>query len=269
MIFLCGLKLFDFWVKILPILKNGGNNMKERNASLTVILIIVIVVIVVFTGMKISEANMADYKKVDSNAVQVIADILNVRIGPGINYSIVSKVFQGDILRVYADINGWYLVQTLDNYFGLIRSDFVKSYKGKIPLENNVKTNKSELIEKQLLSLINEQRKKSGLKSLILDENLKRIARLKAQDMVNGNYFSHTSKKYGSPFEMLNNNKVKYKTAGENIAGSADVQQTIKAWMKTDSHKKNILNKNYNYTGIGIATSKDYGLIIVEEFVGR
>jgi len=241
--------------------------MKKKNLSLAVIIIIIILVIVVFTGVKITEAKMEDYKKVDNNAVQVIANILNVRIGPGTNYSIVSRVFQGDILRAYADINGWYLIQTADNYFGLIRADFVKSYKGKIPVENNVNTNEKQ--EQQLLNLINEQRKKSGVKSLKFDENLKRIARIKAQDMVNGNYFSNTSKKYGSPFDMLNNNKIRYKTAGENIAGSADVQQTIKAWMKVDSHKKNILNKNYNYTGIGIAKSKDYGLIIVEEFIGR
>jgi len=235
-------------------------------------ILITIIVFVVITCFNISNAKMENFKKVDFNNVQVIADILNVRVGPGIQYSIVSKAFQGDILRVYAEINGWYLIQTLDNYFGLIRNDFVKRYNGKIPAEKTTNPKNSDTLEKQeqqLFLLINQQRKNAGNKPLRLDENLRKVARLKAQDMVVNNYFSHTSPKYGSPFDMLLKNKIKYKTAGENIAGSADVNKTLKAWMKTDSHKKNILNKNYNYTGIGVADSKEYGLIIVEEFIGR
>jgi len=259
---------------LLPEKRNGGNSMEKKYAFLTLVIIIIIAAaIVVITGTSISNAKMENYKKVDFNTVQVIADILNVRIGPGTSYSIINKACQGDILRVYAEINGWYLIQTLDNYFGLIRTDFVKRYNGKIPEDENIKNKQNDLLilkkEKELLSLINQQRKKVGLKALKIDVNLSKIARIKAEDMVKQNYFSHSSPKYGSPFDMLDNNKIKYKTAGENIAGSADVNQTLKAWMKTDSHKKNILNKNYNYTGIGIASSKDYGLIIVEEFVGR
>lgn len=238
----------------------------------TFLIIMLIIFFYVITGLNISNAKMESFKKLDFSAVQVKADILNVRVGPGIEYSVISKVFQNDILRVYAEINGWYLIQTIDNYFGLIRNDFVKRYNGKIPdknIINNKNDNTLEKQEQQLLSLINQQRKKEGVKPLKLDESLMKIARLKAEDMASNNYFSHTSSKYGSPFDMLEDYKIKYKTAGENIAGSADVEKTLKAWMKTDAHKKNILNKNYNYTGIGIAISKDYGLIIVEEFIGR
>lgn len=236
------------------------------------LLLIVIIVFFVITKVYTSNAKMENYKNVDFNTVQVIADVLNVRIGPGTDYSIINKVFEGDILRVYAEINGWYLIQTLDNYFGLIKNDFVKRYNGKIPVSNNENSSKNTALQKseqQLLTLINQERQKVKAKALKLDENLQNAARLKAQDMVSNKYFSHTSQKYGTVFDMLKKHKIKYKIVGENIAASADVKETLKAWMKTESHKKNILNKNFNYTGIGIAQSKDYGLIIVQEFVGR
>ncbi|MGE5474933.1 MAG: CAP domain-containing protein [Ignavibacteriales bacterium] len=246
--------------------------LKKFSYKIIGLLITIAIIFAVITQINKSNAEMEKYKNVDFKAVQVIVDILNVRVGPGTNYSIINRVFQNDILRVYAEINGWYLVQTIDNYFGLIKSDFVKRYNGNITSSNNVnsKTNSSLFkMEQELNTLINQERKKAGVKALKLDENISKIARTRAKDMVSNNYFSHTSSKYGSVFDMLKNNKIKYKIVGENIAGSADIKQTLKAWLKTDSHKKNILNKNYNYTGIGIAKSKDYGLIIVQDFIGR
>jgi uncharacterized protein YkwD len=92
---------------------------------------------------------------------------------------------------------------------------------------------------------------------------------LKARDMVQNNYFSHHSKVYGSVFDLLKKHKVKVKTAGENIAGNKTVKGAFDNWMKSAMQKKNLLNRNYNYTGIAVVDSKRYGKIIVQEFVGR
>lgn len=246
--------------------------LKKHGISLLIILILLIT-ITVFAYANTVYAKMIESKKLNFETVQVLANILNIRVGPGTEYDIIAQTFKGDILKVYAEVNGWYIIQTIDNYFGLIKSEFVKRYNGKIPDEstglNKKDTENIQKKEQDLFLLINKERKKSGLKALKLDGNLTKIARLKAKEMVEKNYFSNKSPKYGTPFDMLKNNNIKYKTAGENIAGSADIEQTFKAWMKVDSHKKNLLNKNYNYTGIGIAVSKDYGFIIVAEFIGR
>lgn len=123
--------------------------------------------------------------------------------------------------------------------------------------------------EKEVFNLINEQRTKNGLQALKVDEEVQRVARIKAEDMVDNNYFSHNSPIYGSPFDMLNSFKVSYKTAGENIAGNSTNSGAVTAWMNSSGHKANILNSNFNYTGIGVVSSSKYGKIFVQMFVGK
>ena len=82
--------------------------------------------------------------------------------------------------------------------------------------------------EKEVFDLINKQRTANGLSPLKENSELQRVARIKAQDMVNNNYFSHTSPIYGSPFDMLKSFKISYNTAGENIAGNSSNSSAVK-----------------------------------------
>lgn len=72
------------------------------------------------------------------------------------------------------------------------------------------------------------------MQALIVDDELQNIARIKAQDMVDNNYFSHTSPTYGSPFDMMKNFGISYKTAGENIAGNSTNSGAVNAWMNSE-----------------------------------
>ena len=73
-------------------------------------------------------------------------------------------------------------------------------------------------IAKSLLALVNQARAENGLSALSLNDSLSAVAQKKAEDMKNNNYFSHTSPTYGSPFDMIKNAGISYKSAGENIA---------------------------------------------------
>ena len=134
---------------------------------------------------------------------------------------------------------------------------------------NNQTTSDLNTDEKEVFNLINQQRANSGLEALKIDSEVQKVGRIKAQDMVNSNYFSHTSPTYGSPFEMLSSFKVSYRTAGENIAGNSSNQAAVTAWMNSSGHKANILNSNFNYTGIGVVSSPKYGKMYVQMFIGR
>lgn len=123
--------------------------------------------------------------------------------------------------------------------------------------------------EKEVFDLINKQRTNNGLAALKMDSEALNVARIKAQDMVDNNYFSHTSPIYGSPFDMLKSFKVTYKTAGENIAGNSSNSGAVNAWMNSSGHKANILNSSFNYTGIGVVKSSKYGKIYVQIFLGK
>ena len=134
---------------------------------------------------------------------------------------------------------------------------------------NNVTETKLSSDEQEVFNLVNEQRKNQGLASLKVDLELQRVAKIKAQDMVDSQYFSHNSPTYGSPFNMLNSFKVSYKTAAENIAGNSSNNAAVNAWMNSAGHKANILNGSYNYTGIGVVNSPIYGKIYVQMFIGK
>jgi len=96
-----------------------------------------------------------------------------------------------------------------------------------------------------------------------------RVARTKANDMVQNNYFSHYSPTYGSPFDMMRQFGIAFRAAAENIAGNSTIQGAVSAWMKSSGHKANIMNASYNYTGIGIARSNKYGYIFVQMFIKK
>ena len=122
--------------------------------------------------------------------------------------------------------------------------------------------------EQEVLNLINEQRKQYGLSELKAYGELQRVAKLKAEDIVNNKYFSHTSPTYGTPFEMLQGEGVTYKYAGENLAGNETGVKAVKAWMNSPAHKDNILDEDYEYTGICVVDSEVYGKVYVQLFMG-
>ncbi|MEH7223998.1 CAP domain-containing protein [Bacillus sp. JJ1566] len=113
--------------------------------------------------------------------------------------------------------------------------------------------------ERQVIDLTNAQRTKNGLPALKADTALGKVAKTKANDMQQKNYFSHTSPTYGSPFDMMRDMGVSYKTAGENIAkGQASPQAVVNAWMNSEGHRKNILNPNFTHIGVGHQASGNY-----------
>lgn len=202
----------------------------------------------------------------------------------GTNYPVVTRVNKNEYIRVFAGVGNWYIVQVEGDYVGAVSKQYVKAVypnsggsttgggsTGSSTGGSSNTTNTSALTadELEVFNLINEQRTKNGLLALKIDSEVQNVARIKAKDMVNNNYFSHTSPTYGSPFEMLNSFKVSYKTAGENIAGNSSNSAAVTAWMNSSGHKANILNSSFNYTGIGVVNGSKYGKIYVQMFIGK
>lgn len=105
--------------------------------------------------------------------------------------------------------------------------------------------------EASVYEIVNNERLAAGKKALTFDMKLCEIAKLKAKDMAEHSYFSHTSPTYGSPYDMLKASGYEYVSAGENIAkGQQSPVTVMDAWMNSEGHRANILG---NYTKIGIA----------------
>lgn len=248
--------------------------LKKKN-----ILIAIMVIIFVFCVSQISTSlGMQHYYKVDFSTGLVTATNLNVRSGPGTQYGIVTTVKKNEYIRVFAGVGDWYVVQVEGDYIGAVSKKYIKpiypnsSGNGNTGSNSNTETDQTTSMntnEKEIFDLINKQRTNNGLSALKVDSEVQRVARIKAQDMVDNNYFSHNSPTYGSPFDMLKSFKVSYKTAGENIAGNSSNSGAVNAWMNSSGHKANILNSNFNYTGIGVVSSSKYGKVYVQMFIGK
>lgn len=135
---------------------------------------------------------------------------------------------------------------------------------------NDNVTGEFAAFQKEVVRLVNVERQKQGLGKLSLNAKLSNVATLKSQDMINKNYFNHTSPTYGSPFDMMKQFNISYKTAGENIAkGQKTPAEVVKAWMNSQGHRENILNKNYTEIGIGVAKDANGTLYWTQMFIGK
>lgn len=106
-------------------------------------------------------------------------------------------------------------------------------------------------MHQEMLDYINAERVQVNAPPLVLDESLCSGAFLKSEDMGVGNYFSHTSPTYGSPFDMMRSQGIDFRRAGENIAKNFSVEGAHHAFMKSSGHRANILNTKYSKLGLG------------------
>ncbi len=243
---------------------------KKKLLIFSVIIMCVLVVLGYTTSF-----GMQHYYKLDFSTGLVTATTLNVRSGPGIQYKVIATVKKDEYIRVFAGIGDWYIVQIEGDYVGAVSKKYIKPI---YPNSSNntggssgttTSTTSMNSDEKEVFDLINKQRTNNGLQALKIDNEVQKVARIKAQDMVDNNYFAHESPTYGSPFQMLKSFKISYKTAGENIAANSSNSGAVNAWMNSSGHKANILNSSYNYTGIGVVSSKKYGKMYVQMFIGK
>lgn len=245
----------------------------KKKSILKVTTLIIFTIMICFFSTSLG---MQHYYKLDFSTGLVTATTLNVRSGPGTQYKIVTTVNRNEYIRVFAGVGDWYIVQVEGDYIGAVSKKYVKAiYSSNTGIgenTNNSNTQNSNNMnsdEKEVFDLINVQRTNNGLKALKIDNEVQRVARIKAEDMVSNNYFSHNSPIYGSPFDMLKSFKISYNTAGENIAANSSNNGAVTSWMNSSGHKANILNSSFNYTGIGVVNSSKYGKIFVQIFVGK
>jgi uncharacterized YkwD family protein/spore coat assembly protein SafA len=125
-------------------------------------------------------------------------------------------------------------------------------------------------VESEILMLVNNERQKQGLQPLQMDWELQRVARTKSQDMAVKGYFSHQSPTYGSPFDMMKQFGIQYKTAGENIAsGQRTPQDAMVSWMNSSGHRANILKPEYTHLGAGYYRGGSYGHMWTQMFIAK
>lgn len=116
--------------------------------------------------------------------------------------------------------------------------------------ENKPESDKKLTFAEQVVELVNQERTKAGLNAVTLDQNIASAALVRAKEIETS--FSHT-RPNGSKFSTaLTEQGVTFKGAGENIAwGQKSPEAVMQAWMNSEGHRANILNKNFTKIGVG------------------
>ena len=108
----------------------------------------------------------------------------------------------------------------------------------------------AQALVKQVLDIVNQERRRNGVPSLSWDNTLAQIAQIRAKE-ING-YFSHTRPNGANWDSLLNEYRVGWSRNGENIANGQDsAQKVMNTWMNSSGHRANILDSRFTHLGVG------------------
>lgn len=129
----------------------------------------------------------------------------------------------------------------------------------------------STVLPAVVVDLTNEEREQLQAPDLRRNTTLDEAARLKAKHMAQNEYFSHYSPDGVSPWYWFNEAGYVYAHAGENLAiHFTDSSEVVEAWMKSPTHRANIVNQKYTEIGVGTAkgTFEGYDTVYVVQLFG-
>lgn len=122
----------------------------------------------------------------------------------------------------------------------------------------------------EVIALANSARVKADLPVLRENSLLAEAAKNKANDMIKNDYFAHTSPKGVEPWVWIKDTGYQYRAAGENLAiNYTDATDQHEAWMKSETHRANILSNRYQEIGVAVTKGKIDGkesILTVEFF---
>jgi uncharacterized protein YkwD len=151
-------------------------------------------------------------------------------------------------------------------------------------------------LERRVHELINKERTKNKAGTLQFDDKLAKIARAHSADMAKRRFFSHVNpegrnatdrgERAGYPCQKVYN---RYTTHGlaENIfqgnlysrilikgnqrsydwySAEEIAEDAVRGWMNSSGHRRNILDKSYEKTGIGIAIDSEDKVLVTQVF---
>jgi uncharacterized YkwD family protein len=280
------------------------SHMKGKKQGLLVFVILIGLSLSLFVGCKKEyvkgvESSVSEEGEIKN--VKVTTDEINVRSGCSSETDILNTSNKDETLNVVGKVEDWYAVKLEDNTIGFVAENECKpivvegnqettgsseTSDGTQPIsqgtdesnkdtgidaDSNDEINKADLTDAELimLNLINEERASNGLNPLEISMELTKVARIKSQDMIDNNYFSHYSPTYGDPFNMMKNYGIQYVKAAENIAGNQTVEGAHDALMNSPGHRENILTPEFTHVGIGIMDGGQYGKMFTQMFISK
>jgi uncharacterized protein YkwD len=158
-----------------------------------------------------------------------------------------------------------------------------------------VQTAKPEIriadLERQMHASVNFERRANTVEPLEWDDTLGKLARAHSEDMAARGYFKHVNPEGLTPMkrlqeagydscrlvgENIHQNNLYSRTITERKRTTYDwnsmeqiAASTMKAWVDSEGHRKNILQKTFTRQGIGVAVAGDDKVYITQLLCGE
>lgn len=121
-------------------------------------------------------------------------------------------------------------------------------------------------LEAQMLELVNAERHSHGLRPLKADPIMAELARAHSKDMLARGYFAHVNPDGKDLSERMQQARIGYLAAGENLALAPNLRSAHKGLMNSPGHRANILRPQFGRLGIGVLDTGAHGLMVTQDF---
>ena len=132
----------------------------------------------------------------------------------------------------------------------------------------------NENAEFDIFDLVNQERRRKRLGDLEWNNDLAKLARNYSKKMAREDFFDHYDSDGGSIIERANSARVKnWRKIGENLFFCHGINNysgvAVKGWLKSASHRRNMLDREWTDTGIGVAKARDGRIYVTQVFIKR
>jgi len=121
-------------------------------------------------------------------------------------------------------------------------------------------------LESEMIELVNASRATAGLQPLRPDPELAQVARAHSKDMLVRGYFAHVDPEGKDLSDRIRVAKLRYFTAGENLAFAPTVALAHQNLMNSPGHRENLLRSQFTRIGVGVLDAGRHGLMVTENF---
>ena len=126
--------------------------------------------------------------------------------------------------------------------------------------------------EMQIHYLVNNERRRKGLSDLYWDNALASMARAFSRQMARESFFSHFDRNGKSVVDRARqSNIIGWSKIAENLFYCQGADQfdsiAVRGWMNSSGHRRNILDREFNETGIGVAQTRDGRTYVTQVFI--
>jgi uncharacterized protein YkwD len=125
--------------------------------------------------------------------------------------------------------------------------------------------------EGEVFDLVNRERSRAKLSTLEWDDRLAKLARDYSRQMAREGFFDHYDRNGRTVMDRAERARLRnWSSIGENLFFCDEhpyfTQTALRGWLKSRTHRTNMLDRSWTATGVGVATARDGSIYITQVF---